>query len=495
MQEDRKPTRAGNDHRKKIVIFLDINYRIKNSEFVGRVSAMSLARSFPTISAFVVLFVLARFLLDQEELAHYRKLWPFLSLWGPVVISAVVNAAYFSGSDPSKTRLALRQMAFMFVTGGLLVGGTAWFLADNLASFFNVPFLVDAYALFGVYAMVAIWGSIAEPLFVLSGKRNQLPIATAVFTSIDMVAILTPFWFGADLVTVVAWMIVAQSARLLVLAPLFVKWYMSSPPSSSTSVLLDRNILLYAGGMALLSLSGVGAAEIDRFIVGRFLDDTAFILYDVGARKLPFVTILAASVTSAIVAGFATQVANGDYTDALSKIKRSTTGLVRLLVPSMLFLGVAAEPFVAFIFGQEYSGSGVVFAWLLVALASNLYFPHSLVMATGRVRVNVTGAVGELIVNVALSLLLVGEFGIAGVAFASAVAHWCYTLTMALYCRFRLGVSLASFLPKPLGIAFYGLMLLSGLLSWFSLGFSESLVLIFYAPVGIMTLILSKKLA
>jgi O-antigen/teichoic acid export membrane protein len=494
MVEDRKPIRAGNDQFRKIVIFSDISHRIKNSEFVGRVSAMSLARSLPTLSAFVVLFVLARYLLDPDELAHYRKLWPFFSLWGPVVISAIVNAAYFRGSDPAHARVALRQTALMFLLGGMMVGGSAWVLSNYLAVFFQVPFLADAYALFGVYAMVAIWGAITEPLFVLSGRRQYLPAVAAIFTTVDVAAILIPFSTGADLMTVVSWMIIAQVARQLVLMPLFVKWYTGSARENGKSSLLDGKVLSYAGGMALLSLSGVGASEIDRFIVGRFLDDTAFILYDVGARKLPFITILTASVTSAIVAGYASQVAEGSYSGALHKIKRSTTSLVRLLLPTVMFLAIAAEPFVALIFGESYAGSGVVFAWFLFALLSNMFFPHSLVMATGRVRINVMGALFELLVNIILSLLLVRDFGIAGVAFASAVAHWCYTLAMAVYCKLRLDVGIKAFLPDSLGLAFYLMVLFSGVLAWLSLGVAMEFLPIFYLPVALATLWAAKKI-
>jgi len=494
MVEDRKPTRAGNDQLRKIVIFSDIHHRIKNSEFVGRVSAMSLARSFPTISAFIVLFVLARYLLEPEELAYYRKLWPFFSLWGPVVISAVVNAAYFRGSKPDTIRAALRQTAIMLFLGGLLVGGSAWVLSDMLAGFFKVPFLVDAYALFGVYAMVAIWGSATEPVFVLNGKRGLLPMVTAFFTVVDMAAILIPFWLGSNLTTVLYWMIFAQLSRQLVILPLFAKWFRDLPPELEKITYFDKKVLFYAGGMALLSLSGVGAAEIDRFIVGRFLDDTSFILYDIGARKLPFVAILTASVTSALVAGYAAQVAQGEYAQALNKIKRSTTVLLRLLLPTVIFLVVAAEPFVAFIFGGTYAGSGIVFAWFLIALLSNLFFPQSLIMATGRVNVNVIGAIGELIVNVAFSLVLVREYGIAGVAFSTAIAHWLYTLAMATYCKVKLGVHPASFLPDPLGWSFYALVALGALLGLLSLSFSVVFVLVFYVPIALFTVISAKKL-
>lgn len=453
---------------------------------------MSLARALPTVSAFVVLFVLARFLLAPEELAHYRKLWPFFSLWAPVVISAIVNAAYFKGSDPVYARAAMSQTVTLFFVGGFFVGGSALLLSGVLAQFFNVPHLGLAYAWFGVYATAAIWGSSAEPIFVLSGNRTKLPAFAATFTLLDMAAILIPFWLGSELVDVVKWMVLAQISRQLVIIPQFLKWraLLLAPISSS---LFERRVLYYAGGMALLSLSGVGAAEIDRFIIGRFLDDTAFILYDVGARKLPFVTILTASVTSAIVAGFASKVSQGEFSGALSKIRRSTTLFIRLLLPSIIFLAVAAEPFIAFIFGPEYVGSGPIFALFLVALASNLFFPQSLVLATGKVRVNVIGAMCELVLNVSLSLALVHQYGIVGVAFSTAVAHWFYTAAMALYCKVKLRVELSRFIPEPLGWEFYALTALSLVLGFIGKTQEPHFVLAFYAPVGILTMIFSKR--
>ena len=454
---------------------------------------MSLARSLPSLSAFLALFILARFLLDAQELAHYRKLWPFFSLMGPVVISSIVNATYYRSGDPSKTRLVLRQMATMFFLGGVAVGVSTWMLSGHLAGFFQVPELVDAYAVFGMYAAAAIWGAMTEPLFVVNNRRGVLPAVVAGFTITDLAAVLIPFWAGAGLVTVVLCMTLAQLARLLLVVPLFIRWYAASPAVQVASPILDKQVLYYAGGMAMLSLSGIGAAEIDRFIVGRYLDDLAFILYDIGARKLPFVTILTASVSSALVAGYALEVTRGDYDRALQKIRRSTTGLVRLLIPSMLYLGLVSDSFLAFVFGPSYEGSGVVFAWFLLALTSNLLFPQSLVMATGRVRVNVLGALGELLVNLSLSLVLVQDFGIAGVACASAVAHWSYTTSMVVYCRFRLGIPTRHFLPESPGRAFFALLGMSVLLALWSRNVADEWVLLFYLPLGVSTLFSIKK--
>jgi len=108
--------------------------------------------------------------------------------------------------------------------------------------------------------------------------------------------------------------------------------------------------------------------------------------------------------------------------------------------------------------------------------------------------VNVIGAMGELLVNIGLSLILVRDFGIAGVAFSTAIAHWLYTIIMIVFCKYSLGVQPKSFYPDPLGWSFYALIGLSGILAWSSLGFSGVLVLVFYIPIGLLTIFSARKL-
>jgi len=449
---------------------------------------MSISRSLQTISALIVLFVLARFLLTPEELSHYRKLWPFYSLFGPVVVSAVVNAAYFHGSDHSDIRSSLIQATRLLILGGLLVGISSYLASDFLAAYFNIPDKSDAFALFAIYATVAIWGSLAEPLFVLTKHKRKLPVYTFCFTLIDIASILIPFGLGLSIVDVLKWMILAQISRQLVLIPLYIKWLRPLPKPKKRILFVENRVFMYALGMAMLAMAGVGTVEIDRFIVGRLLDDTAFILYDVGARKLPFISIITASVTSAIVAGYAAQVSKGLFTDALAKIKRTTNMLSEALLPMLVVLAFGAPSIVALIFGEEYRGAGPVFAWFVIALMSNILFPHALVLASGRSMINVLGSVAELLINVALSLWLINEWGIVGVAIASAIAHWVYTITMMIYCRAQFNISLRNFLPQTPNVVRVIVIVIAGIAAWYLNEEQSWLILLVIIPVGIYSL-------
>lgn len=406
---------------------------------------MSLSRAMMSLSALVVLIALPR-LIAQEEIAHFRKLWLLYGIAGPVLISAVVSTAYFRAGDGQR-RSALGEMSVLAGFGGILVGLATWLLAPFMANHFMVPHLVGEYRLFALYSVLLVWVAVAEPLFVVTHHKRSLPFYTGFFSALDMVAVLVPFASGMGIRAALIGMIAAQGLRLPVLLLLYWKWNRALSDDGK-GVWLSGSTLKYAVGMAFLALSGVGAVEVDRILVGSFLDDIAFALYDYGSRKIPFVTILTASVTSAIVAGHSGAIRSGDYSGAVARISAATNQLARGFGPPLLVTAAGAPALMAFVFGEEFRDAGPVFAIFLFALMSNLLFPHAFVLATGRSRVNVAGSLTELVVNIALSLSLLPYIGIIGVALASMTAHWIYVMVMMEYCRRNYGLSWSTFLPS-----------------------------------------------
>jgi hypothetical protein len=65
---------------------------------------------------------------------------------------------------------------------------------------------------------------------------------------------------------------------------------------------------------------------------------------------------------------------------------------------------------------------------------------------------------------------------------------------MAVYCKLRLDVGFKAFLPDSLGLAFYLMVLFSGVLAWLSLGVAMEFLPIFYLPVALATLWAAKKI-
>jgi len=411
----------------------------------------------------VVLWVLARFVLDPMALSHYRKLWPFYSLFGPVILSAVINTAYVNGSRIESAQYALSQALRLLVIGAVLVASISFILAEPLATYFKVGHLHYAYQGFSLYAFFALLGGFAEPLFVLTKRTSRLPRYTLFVTLGDVLAILLAFMWTKNLNQVVFWMILAQAVRLPILMSLYYRWKRELPVSDKRPF-FERKAILYLLSMAFIAFSGLGAVEINRFIVGSQLDDFAFILYDLGARKLPFITILTTSISSAIVATYAHQVQQGRWMEVAQKVQASTERLFRGLLPVLIVMALGAPSIVALVFGPLYREASQVFFWFTVALFSNMIFPQSILQASGRSWVIVWTSVAETLLNIILSLLLIIPLGISGVAMAVAISHWIYTFILIVYCRHQFKLPVSTFFPRIPNVWFtVAILVLAGL--------------------------------
>lgn len=386
-------------------------------------------------------------MLDPIALSHYRKLWPFYALVGPVLLSAILNTAYLNGSRLEFARFALGQALRWLAIGALFLGVSSYWLAAPIAAYLKVPELQQAYEGFALYGFFAMLGGFAEPLFVISKRTDRLPWFTLLVTLGDMLAILLPFIWTQDLLQVLFWMTLAQMARLPVLLVLYRAWRRELPVSEKRPYFEWKSIQ-YMLSMAFIALAGLGAVEINRFIVGSRLDDFAFILYDLGARKIPFITIITTSISSAIVATYAHQVQQGAWAEVSQKVQASTERLFRGLLPVLTVLAVGAPSIVTLVFGPLYREASPVFFWFTVALLSNILFPQSLLQASGRPRVIVWTSVIETFVNISLSVFLIDLMGISGVAMAVALSHWLYTLILLVYCRHAFKLPLSTFFPR-----------------------------------------------
>lgn len=421
--------------------------QLKTGEFNQRVTALSVSRFISALSALLVLWILARFVLDPIALSHYRKLWPFYALFGPVFLSAVLNTAYLNGSRHEFARFALGQALRLLAIGALFLGVSSYVLAAPIAVYLNVPELQPAYERFALYSFFALLGGFAEPLFVISKRTDRLPWFIFSVTLGDMLAILLPFIWTQDLLQVLFWMTLAQVVRLPVLLVLYRVWSRALPVSEKRHPFEWKSIQ-YLLSMAFIALAGLGAVEINRFIVGSRLDDFAFILYDLGARKIPFITIITTSISSAIVATYAHQVQQGAWAEVSQKVQASTERLFRGLLPVLTVLAVGAPSIVTLVFGPLYREAAPVFFWFTLALFSNIVFPQSLLQASGRSWVIVWTSVIETLVNITLSLFLIDLLGIEGVAMAVALSHWLYTLILLGYCRLAFQLPLSTFFPR-----------------------------------------------
>jgi O-antigen/teichoic acid export membrane protein len=162
------------------------------------------------------------------------------------------------------------------------------------------------------------------------------------------------------------------------------------------------------------------AAKLDRFIVSAFFGLRAFTSYSIGCFDLPLLPSIIDSISSLMVVDM---VKKGE-TEKIDELKRkrvlsiwlsTVTQISIILIPSVIFAMIFAEPLITMFFSETYSSSAIYFQIYLVSFFLLYIDPdhvfHGLAHTKTSFKINSIGAV------ISISFMLTGLYsiGIIGV--------------------------------------------------------------------------------
>lgn len=393
---------------------------------------MTLSRYMSIGSALLVAMILTR-LLSEDDFGAYRKLWLIYAILGPALISSIANTLYYRGNGEDRER-AIFSNLIIGLFYGLGTGALAWVFAGFWAGQLNVYELENGFRLFAPYMALAVFSGIAEPLFVVINRKKWLLGYSALYNTIESALIVVPFALGFDIETVVLIMSIGPALRSI--AVIVVAFSQTERWPGFISIFSELPISLkYGFGIILLSLAGIAASEADKWVIGSFFEsDALFAIYVIGAKKLPFITALTSAVSAALVTEFATKLRSGDTASAVSQASSASTRLTLIMLPLIAWLFIYAEEVMVLLFGK-YEASAPVFRIYMLTVLSQLIFPQSITLGSGRSDINAKFGVAEVVLNISLSIFFVIQFGFLGAAFATLISHFFFTGCLLWYCK------------------------------------------------------------
>jgi O-antigen/teichoic acid export membrane protein len=207
-----------------------------------------------------------------------------------------------------------------------------------------------------------------------------------------------------------------------------------------------RKIAAY--GLPLLVVNGVFVLfdRADVLIIGAFLGSASAGTFEAAFRILTFLGYPGI----AVAAGFSPRLAEGRRTDGDSA---QFMGAVRYTILLYLFLAaplvVWADPIVRLLLGGDYAGAADVLRVLGPFMFLKGLGPVFAGAANylGQARRRVPVAVGALVVNVVIDIILVPLIGIVAGAIGTSVAFALYIAGHARICQPALGIPFSSLLP------------------------------------------------
>ncbi len=161
------------------------------------------------------------------------------------------------------------------------------------------------------------------------------------------------------------------------------------------------------------------AQVVDGIIVGwQYADDASFAVFRYGAREIPLYSILIGSFSASIIPSV---VNNPGW--ALNEMRRKGRQYMHFFFGLTILLLLLADPLYPLIYNADFTESASIFKCYLLLVMARVLFPYSWLMGKKQTDVLFRASVGELILNVGLSLWWVNIWGMEGIALATVVAY------------------------------------------------------------------------
>jgi O-antigen/teichoic acid export membrane protein len=337
----------------------------------------------------------------------------------------------------ARDRILTSLVAFVLLAGALLAAGVHL----NHRMFRNEIFLPYArqtlameLTLVGVVMANLFHGNIAS---VFAGARSfkTLNVATIVFATVSLAAYAVlfaaqqrGFWaVGVDEVFLAYLTLTLFNAAVL---GGLAYWKLGVRPSWR---LLDRDVLRTMLRYATVAFAANVAQflnyRVDIWIVQYFEGSAPLGLYSLAANLAMMLWILPRSMATVLLPAMADGGASFEEAARMARMGLVATAIVGLP------LALSAPTWIGLLYGGDFTGAGLPFAILLVGC---IPFTLCVVQAgalagANRPDVNLLASGAGLAVTVALDILLIPRWGIAGAAAASAGSYFVTTAVVVFF--------------------------------------------------------------
>ncbi|RPJ44577.1 MAG: hypothetical protein EHM19_06525, partial [Candidatus Latescibacterota bacterium] len=321
---------------------------------VGIIGASRLVAT--SFTALVVNMFLSRY-LEPASYGTFQQAW-FLSQMAIEIalLGIPIGILYFMPKLNGPERKGLLVRIVLLLAGiGVFLALLLVLTAPFVATAFRNPDLVRTLRVFALYALFVVPGIPMDAFLIAQNRHRLLGLLTIVHSVLLVAAILLPAAFGLALSAMV-WGLVASG---LLRAGLLVGGAASTVrgfPAVYRPGLL-RRFVLYSLPVALNDLLRIVAKWLDKTIVSAYFTPEKFAIYANGAVEVPFVGILASSVSSVVLPEFSRLSEEGKREDLIALWHRAILKAGAILLPLFVFLMVLAVPFLVFLFSDAYRES------------------------------------------------------------------------------------------------------------------------------------------
>ncbi|MHB9029684.1 MAG: oligosaccharide flippase family protein, partial [Candidatus Latescibacterota bacterium] len=203
----------------------------------------------------------------------------------------------------------------------------------------------------------------------------------------------------------------------------------------------------FAIPVALSNSIDILSTWLDKFVVSIYLGKEALGVFYVGAIEIPFVAVLLSSVYSVTSPVLNSLHHRGDFAGFTDLVRKTFTFTAKWIWPLWLYLFVFADRLIPLVFGDGYAASVVPFRIYLLLMPLRIALYGAIVLALGKPRTVLWTALGALLLNFILNIILVTRLGMAGPAIATVVSSYIHVAALLWIIMRSTGAKMRALVP------------------------------------------------
>lgn len=412
----------------------------------AKVGLVSVARGINATAILVASAALAR-LLSPADYGTYQQAWLIVTVVATILLSGIpISVLYFAARDDATARRGFLAFVLAILAAFGAAGAALLTLfAGRIAASFHNPALAAHLPVLGLYLLAILPVSALESFLIVENRHARLAWITLAASIAMIVAIVLPPIAGAAPLWIYRGLALYALCRTGLLLVGVLRLYRGVTPRLPRP--LPREFLLYTLPLAANEVVRVLSGWIDKALVStRFAPET-FAVYANGALEIPFIAILLASITSVLMPELARLAGDGDREAVRRLWRRAMLRTAVILLPLCALTMLAARDIMVVVFSERYAASAVPFRvyLLLLPLRCAAYTP--LLLAVGRSKAVLAGAIGDFALTLGLSLVLIPRLGYVGPAVALVLSTYAQAAFYLAVAGRALAVSAASLVP------------------------------------------------
>lgn len=361
--------------------------------------------------------LLSKFLYSKNDIGIYESFLLIASVFSFFWLSAIFNTI-FSEEQTDQAKNKNIKLAFWSIHILSILVIIIITISNSLIKYLDS----SHFNLLVLYIFFNNPSFIVENKFLLFKQNKPILIYGFFYLLFQICATLFIVINGYNTYYVILFLVLFAAIRYIIALIIVFK-------NKSKIHTLDLWKLIIKSSPLLISFFISGIAEyIDAFIIKYNFGNSELTLFRYGSREIPFVYILANSLSTSMIPNIRADLKNG-----LVELKNRSSYLMHLAFISTILLVLSCQYWYPFIFNNSFKDAIPYFLISSLLIISRCIFPQTIIQAKQDSKIILIISIIELIINISSSLIFLHFYGAIGIVFGTVISFIIEKIMLTIY--------------------------------------------------------------